>query len=52
MKDLAGLVQLQRADAGRLKVTGLDFNGCPAMELGAASRIRLKRQVLDCLMVP
>ncbi|HOW72607.1 MAG TPA: hypothetical protein PKY77_18560 [Phycisphaerae bacterium] len=52
VEDLAGLVQFPRADAGRLEATGLNFNGCPATELGAASEIRLKPRVLFYLIVP
>jgi hypothetical protein len=42
VKNLAGTVAFKRADAGRLKVTALDFNGRPTGDAGPATGIQLK----------
>lgn len=39
VRQLSGEVRFKRADAGRLRVTALDVNGCPKGAAGTADRI-------------
>jgi hypothetical protein len=40
VQELNGTVPFKRADAAQLKVTALDFNGCPAGSAGLAKEIK------------
>jgi hypothetical protein len=42
VKTLKGTISFKRADAGRLKVTALDFNGYPARSLRTCDKITLE----------
>jgi len=46
VKEIRGTVSLKRPDAGRLKVTRLDYNGYPAGAAGRADRIALDATTL------
>lgn len=48
--EFQGIVRFKRADAARLKVTALDFNGYPAGALGDAREIVLQRKTLYYLI--
>lgn len=50
VKDLSGTVRLKRADAARLKITALDFNGYPAGVVGTAQQIELRPATLYYLI--
>ncbi|HEY3968160.1 MAG TPA: hypothetical protein VGM05_26595 [Planctomycetaceae bacterium] len=52
VKDLSGAVAFKRADASRLKVTALDFNGRPAGPAGNAQGINLRPQTLYYVIEP
>lgn len=41
-REIQGTLRFKRADAARLKVTALDFNGYPAGEAGTAAELRLR----------
>jgi hypothetical protein len=45
-RELGGVVRLRRPDAGRLRVTALDYNGYAVEEVGDAGEIRLRKQTL------
>jgi hypothetical protein len=51
-KELDGVVKFTRADASRLKVTALDFNGEPANAIGTANEIRLAPTTIYYLITP
>jgi len=42
VKELNGTVRFKRADAAKLKVTALDFNGYPAAACGSAQQLHLQ----------
>jgi hypothetical protein len=46
VRQVAGSIALKRADAAKLRVTALDFNGYERQELGSAAEVRL---LPDCL---
>ncbi len=50
VKELKGTVRLKRADATRLKVTALDFNGYPAGVVSTAQHIELRPTTLYYLI--
>lgn len=52
VKELKGSVEFTRADAGRLKVTALDFNGRKAGPAGSARDIKLRPTTLYYLIEP
>ena len=52
VKILRGTVAFKRADAGRLKVTALDFNGHPAGSAGKAQEIKLQPTTLYYVIEP
>ena len=52
VKEIDGVVKFKRADASRLKVTALDFNGDPGKSVGTASEIRLAPSTIYYLIAP
>jgi hypothetical protein len=50
VKELQGSVRFKRADAARLKVTVLDFNGYPQDAVGTAAEITLRPQTMYYLV--
>jgi len=50
VKEFTGTVRLKRPDAARLKVTALDYNGCPAGMPGSANPLKLKPGTLYYLI--
>lgn len=52
VKSLRGTVAFKRADAGRLKVTALDFNGHPVGSAGTAQEIKLQPATLYYVIEP
>ncbi|MDB5173192.1 MAG: hypothetical protein JWN51_1965 [Phycisphaerales bacterium] len=50
VKELGGVVKLKRADAAKLKVTALDFNGYPTKQVSAADEIKLAPQTVYYLI--
>ncbi|HWE01145.1 MAG TPA: hypothetical protein VG326_01955 [Tepidisphaeraceae bacterium] len=52
VKDLTGTVKFKRADAAKLKVTVLDFNGYPLNAIGTANEIKLMPQSVYYLIEP
>ena len=52
VKSLRGTVAFKRADAARLKVTALDFNGQPAGAVGTANEIKLQPSTLYYVIEP
>ncbi len=50
VKELQGIVNFKRADAGQLKVTVLDQNGYPRETVGAADEITLGRETMYYLI--
>ena len=52
VKTLRGTVAFKRADANRLKVTALDFNGQPVGAAGTADAIKLQPRTLYYMIEP
>lgn len=52
VKAVRGTVSFKRADAGRLKVTALDFNGKPAGPAGTAREFKLQPTTLYYVIEP
>jgi hypothetical protein len=52
VKELDGVVKFKRSDAGKLKVTALDFNGYPQKEMGSAGELKLVANVVYYLIGP
>ncbi|HTL16097.1 MAG TPA: hypothetical protein VL793_02615, partial [Patescibacteria group bacterium] len=52
IKELNGTVRFKRADAAKLKVTTLDFNGYPIADIGNAGEIKLQPTTLYYLIAP
>lgn len=52
VRRLGGTVSFKRSDAGRLKVTALDFNGQPTGTAGTANEIKLRPETLYYLVEP
>ena len=50
VKELRGTIRFKRADAAKLKVTALDFNGYPAGPCGPASELKLQPATLYYLV--
>lgn len=50
VRELQGTVRFKRADAGKMKVTALDFNGYPSASAGTAQEIRLQPTTLYYLI--
>lgn len=50
VKALSGVVKFKRADARRMRVTALDFNGYPVGEVGGAGEIRLAGDIVYYLI--
>ena len=50
VKNINGTVNLTRPDAARLRVTALDSNGYPTLEIGDAKNISLRPSTLYYLI--
>ncbi len=50
VRDLEGTVEFKRPDAAGLKVTALDFNGCPVRTIGDARHIDLRPNTIYYLI--
>ena len=52
VKEISGTVRLKRADAAKLKVTALDYNGYPTKQMGTADAIKLQPATMYYLITP